>query len=379
MGRMFDSDLMQRSDHPMRAGKSGLRRFLPIFGVNLFILMAGMGALELYFGNWFGNNIVGLMCNTRLSYSGEEIYGFKKTITYTRDPQCLRGNYNPKSIDIITVGGSTTDQRYLSDGETWQDGIEYYYRGLGGRIGIANAGVDGQTTIGHLWDFEFWFPLLASQPKYYLFYLGINDLYQIAPNGIYDEGVKGVKVYQVAGWERIKALSAFYNLYRRIEGMSSAEKMKVGHSRVEFDKLTYTEKGLLADYRFHQVYISEQFIPRLRALVSATKKIGSEPIFVTQRSIAWKESTGKIMGVADTFNFSGLIVNGVDRYWLERGISQAILGYCAEAKLVCIDAFQLAYDPGDFYDLHHNSVVGAAKLGEHLGKGLVQRIGGRLD
>jgi len=370
--------LMQDSGHHPRRRK-GFCRLLQITGVNLIILIIGLGALELYFGNWFRNNIVGLICNTRLSYSGESIYGFKKTITYTRDSQCLRGNYSPTSVDVITVGGSTTDQRYLSDGETWQDWIENYYKQRGGRISIANAGVDGQTTIGHLWNFEFWFPLLVSQPKYYLFYVGINDLYQLAPNGGYDEGIKGVKASRLEGWDRLEGQSAFYNFYRIIEGIISAKQMKVGHSRIQFDKLSYTEKGLLTDYRFHRIYISEQFVPRLKALASATRKIGSEPIFVTQRSYAWNKSNEKIIGVPDTFNLSALTLNGVDRYWLEQGISQGILAYCAGANLVCVDAFDIAYDPGDFYDLHHNSPAGAAKLGRHLGKNLVQKIGLRLD
>jgi hypothetical protein len=94
---------------------------------------------------------------------------------------------------------------------------------------------------------------------------------------------------------------------------------------------------------------------------------------VTQRSFAWKENDGKILGVANTFNFSGLIVNGVDRYWLERGIAEAVIVHCAAAKLVCIDAFHVNYDPGDFYDLNHNSPAGAAKLGRYLGETLAKR------
>jgi hypothetical protein len=357
-------------------GKRARRRIVQVLGVNFIFLALGLTALELHFGNWFGSNmaIVGPICNSQLAYSAETIYGSKKTIRYTRDAQCLRGHYRPTSVDIITVGGSTTDQRYLSDGETWQDWIENHYSQVGRRISIANAGVDGQTTIGHLWNFEFWFPLLASQPKYYLFYIGINDLYQTAPNGSYDEGVKGVKGYGLSGLERLKARSAFYYLYRTVEGINLAEKRKAGHTRVDFDKLSYTEEGLLDDYSFHRSYISEQFVPRLEALTSATRKMGSEAIFVTQRSYAWKEGNQKMMGVKDTFDFSGLIVNGVDRYRLERDIAQAILEYCAVAGLECIDAFNVAYGLGDFYDLHHNSPAGAAKLGQHLGKSLIQKI-----
>jgi hypothetical protein len=210
-----------------------------------------------------------------------------------------------------------------------------------------------------------------------LFYLGINDLYRLAPAGDYDESVKRVKVYE--GWEKLKMRSAVFNVYRNIKGFVSVKNMGVGHRRTRFEKLSYTEKGLLADYRFHQTYIAEQFIPRVMALTAATKRLGSEPIFVTQRSFAWKENDGKILGVANTFNFSGLIVNGVDRYWLERGIAEAVIVHCAAAKLVCIDAFHVNYDPGDFYDLNHNSPAGAAKLGRYLGETLAQKTSLRSD
>jgi hypothetical protein len=218
-----------------RAGEIAFRRVLQIVGVNIFVLATGLAVLELSFGNWFGTNltnIAGLICDKRFLYSGEKIYGAKKAITYSRDFQCLRGNYSPMAVDVITVGGSTTDQRYLSDGETWQDWIQKYYKQTGRHISIANAGLDGQTTIGHLSNFQFWFPHLRSQPTYYLFYLGINDLYRLAPAGDYDESVKRVKVYE--GWEKLKMRSAVFNVYRNIKGFVSVKNMGVGHRRTRF-------------------------------------------------------------------------------------------------------------------------------------------------
>jgi len=131
---------------------------------NLLVLVMCVIGLELYFGSWFRPKPWGLLCDVHWTFS-ENMYGVEKTIDYVRDSQCLRGSYNASSIDVVTVGGSTTDQRYLTEGETWQDSIARYFHRNGRQLSIANAGVDGQSTIGHLWDFEYWFPkaFLAAQ------------------------------------------------------------------------------------------------------------------------------------------------------------------------------------------------------------------------
>ena len=47
----------------------------------------------------------------------------KAYIYYSRDQWGLRGESfkNPSDVKMLTVGGSTTDQRYITEGETWQD------------------------------------------------------------------------------------------------------------------------------------------------------------------------------------------------------------------------------------------------------------------
>ena len=65
------------------------------------------------------------------------------------------------------MGGSATDQRALTEGEagylasrlceTWEI------------INIANGGIDGQSTYGHIKDFDWWFPSLPNlKVKYFL-------------------------------------------------------------------------------------------------------------------------------------------------------------------------------------------------------------------
>jgi hypothetical protein len=100
-----------------------------------------------------------------------------KTVSNSRDEFGLRGACkDPKDITILTLGGSTTDLRLISDGKTYQDVLQALLREeMGVDICISNAGVDEHSTFGHLASFDKWFPLIPRlKPKYFLLYIGIN-------------------------------------------------------------------------------------------------------------------------------------------------------------------------------------------------------------
>jgi hypothetical protein len=334
---------------------------------NLLVLVMCVILLELYFGNWVRPKPWGLLCDVHLTFS-ENMYGVEKTIDYVRDSQCLRGSYKASSIDVITVGGSTTDQRYITEGETWQDSIARYFNRNGRQLSIANAGVDGQSTIGNLWDFEYWFPKLSSQPKVYLFYVGGNDIYRTSPAGSFDDAVRRMGSLG----NLIKGRSALYHLYRTIIGIHEAQKMGSLPRRVNFNEMTYTEKPLLSDYSFYDKYLQHELIPRLVALAGAARNLGSEPIFVTQRSYFWREIDGHIYGIASPFNVGGVEVNGVDRFVMERAQINAIRNFCESRKLSCIDGDQAVNSEEDFHDFTHNTPQGAEKLGTYVGERLLK-------
>jgi hypothetical protein len=71
----------------------------------------------------------------------------------------------------VTVGGSTTDQRYVGDGDTWQDVL----RARSG-LAVANAGIDGMSSYGHIVAITEWLHRLPDfSPRFYLHYIGVND------------------------------------------------------------------------------------------------------------------------------------------------------------------------------------------------------------
>ena len=78
---------------------------------------------------------------------------------YSRDHSSLRGKYDSiDNINIITIEGSTTDQKYITDSLTFQRVLQKEFLNSGRNISIATADMDGQSTIGHLNNFYWWFP-----------------------------------------------------------------------------------------------------------------------------------------------------------------------------------------------------------------------------
>ncbi len=84
--------------------------------INFLFLAIGLLILELLFGNWLRSdrlNRLHLIKGVELKYDVDGLYPATNTqIIYKRDVYGFRGNYGkPDGIDILTVGGSTTDQK----------------------------------------------------------------------------------------------------------------------------------------------------------------------------------------------------------------------------------------------------------------------------
>src|SRR5215510_12210890 len=124
-----------------------------IIAINLALILFGLVLIELAFGNWFmpyappDSRVF-----DRKFVGWQDLYEPHGTITYMRDRYGLRGVHDPISkVDIVTVGGSTTDQFFITEGATWQDVIHNET----GRV-VANAGIDGMTLSSHVAVLENW-------------------------------------------------------------------------------------------------------------------------------------------------------------------------------------------------------------------------------
>ncbi len=159
--------------------RSKLGHAFVLVGVNLVVLLGLVVVFELSFGSWF---VPYVLPNKKfnVTYTFQQtLYQPPSTITYTRDQYGLRGVHGPiSSVELVTVGASTTDQLLITDGETWQDVI---HEATG--ISVANAGIDGMSTQSQTDVLEEWLHQLPGlHPRYYLYYIGGVDT-RMKPDG----------------------------------------------------------------------------------------------------------------------------------------------------------------------------------------------------
>ena len=140
--------------------------------------------LELIFGSWFTEEHAlhqFTRIRDRVILAENPLSTGKPTVRYSRDKYGLRGlDGDVSEIDILTVGGSTTDQRMVDDDETFQEVLEDLFAEDGIDVEVVNAGIDGQSTYGHIQNFSSWFDNINGiQAQYILYYVGINDLLKL--------------------------------------------------------------------------------------------------------------------------------------------------------------------------------------------------------
>lgn len=75
-------------------------------------------------------------------------------ITHTRNSLGFRGQGLPKDwssrLTILAIGGSTTENFYISDGNTWPELLGGHLKKAFDGVWINNAGLLGHSTYGHI-------------------------------------------------------------------------------------------------------------------------------------------------------------------------------------------------------------------------------------
>ena len=350
-----------------------VKRILRILAVNAVVLAFGIEIIELAFGGWLDTsrlNRLNLIKDRIIKYDASNLYNNPNPIiTYSRDKYGLRGSHStPSSIGILTVGGSTTDQRYIRDGETWQDVLQRRFQKAGVTVMVANAGLDGESTFGHIKNFEWWFgdiPGLA--PDYILFYVGLNDFYKDAGDS-YDHLLDDKRSFSLK--RTFRKNSALRYLARTLRGIYQANVQGIGHQSIDFDTLTWTQQALQDDYGF-MVPSLNAYAERLRILAHMTHQSGSKPIFVTQPSRKYRVTSHGIEGVHNANSYEGHEINGVDFHFMMRRLDSVTKAVSDEKGALFVDlASHTNWADADFYDYSHMTPQGAKKVGNLLYEGL---------
>lgn len=347
------------------------RAAIRLAGINLGLVLLVLLAAELIFGSWlFGPSYsdLNLPRNTMRRFDVSAMYPGGSIAVYRRDRYGLRGTYDdPSRIDILTIGGSTTNEIYISEDETWPDRLAENFRHAGRPLTVVNAGVDGQSTVGLIRNFDVWFPLIPNlKARYVLAYIGINDL-ALGEQGADEPGTKfdAMKSPSLARrWRHyVRNHSALYGLFRSARGFVQARTAKVNHQIVDYAALTWREADPSEGMAAARAALAPQlarYRERLLVLIDRIRAFGSMPILVTQHQGFYRRMGSRVLFVEPAEgNLGGFRTLAL--------FNQTTLAVCRETGILCIDlGGEIEFEPGDFYDRVHTAPQGSKRVADFL-------------
>lgn len=347
------------------------RAAIRVVGINVGLVLLVLLAAELIFGSWlFGPSYddLNLPRDTVRRFDVSAMYPGGSIAVYRRDKHGLRGAYDDLSrIDVLTIGGSTTNELYISEGETWPDRLAENFRRVGRPLTVVNAGLEGQSTVGLIRNFDIWFPLIPNlKARYILAYVGINDM-ALAEQGAEESGTKFdmIKNPSLARrWRHyVRNHSAFYDLYRTVRGAFQARVAKVNHQIVDYAALTWRDLDSNEGMAAAEAALAPQltrYRERLLVLVERIRAFGAVPILVTQHKGIYRRVGNRVLFVEPAQSNRGA-------FQTLALFNQTTLMVCREASALCIDlGGEIEFQPGDFYDRVHTTPQGSKRVADFL-------------
>lgn len=123
-------------------------------------------------------NTLKLSTSITTTFDNTGIPRMDRTIVVRRNSIGFRGPEVPpdyaSKLTVFTVGGSTTECYYISDGKTWPDLLARRLAPSVPDLWLNNAGLDGHSTFGHVHLMQQ--ILVPLKPKVLVFLIGINDV-----------------------------------------------------------------------------------------------------------------------------------------------------------------------------------------------------------
>lgn len=344
-----------------------------IFSVLLVLFSTFVGFLilelitQIYFKNdkWANiNSKANILYDFNFHYQLAGLYDSDKPfVHYKRNKFGLRDRCkDPSFIKLLTIGGSTTDQRYIPFSSTFQSVLEYNLKEHSNKdFCVSNAGVDGHSTFGHLFSFDYWFPLIPNlKPKYILLYIGINDtdIFNNNPNTGFDSNnLNSIKSIL----KRSYIINFLYPVYKKVRyGKENSSMPYLGHFPENYKLNEYVISNLNSLTKKLSARNAELFKQRLLKILSKIQKIGAKPICVSQPHNFTKIVNGKKLGLKNIManNFSGL-----DFDYSLLDLNKVMSEVCG---IHFIDLYSKKFKDHFFYDGVHTTARGSEFIGKIL-------------
>lgn len=353
-----------------------LRQPIKVLSINLLLILVAGLLVELIFGSWFNPRSLAfydIEVSMRYKFNTEDLYPGGGLVIYETDKYGLRGEYGrPDDIDILAIGGSTTDERYVTEGETWIDVLSSKLSSDGATVRVANAGIPAQSTYGNIKMFDVWFPKVPGlTPKFVLALIGINDVALAAPR--YYDKLEPKNLYH--RWRlALYNDSALYDLYRRLRGIYRAYVTKVVYFSGDgvFGSGTYpwvpwavttkpAEHGVLAA---ELAPLLDAYAHRIRVLHTRIRAMGARAIFVSQTRGDYRIDGDRMYYK----NFNEHSAEAVTEIYIKQTLyNEQLMKTCEQVNAICVALHrELQFVDGDFMDYVHTTPTGSRKIGEYI-------------
>lgn len=329
-------------------------KHLKLIFYNLLIFFLFFFIAEITFGYWLDKDNLGpymrehrLKKNTYSVTYNDQTYDF----IYKRNYFGFRGDdVKLEDIKALMIGGSTTDERYKPEKLTIVGLLNQKFLNKNFKFKITNAGIEGQSTLGHIYNFEKWFPKLKGlKPNFFIFYVGINDVVANNTNKSSDGHVLNPsKIEQFK--DNIKSRSIFYDLLRKIKHKHYNKSKKMVYDLNYALKTKKNKKEFLGfdeSLKIHDVNkiikenksLIEYYLSNIDKLAYYSQELNAKPIFINQLTEAG---------------------NNDKRIFI---LNYSLINHCKKKKYHCIDLAKKLKGRSEFWwDGIHTTPEGSEEI-----------------
>ncbi|MEJ8816810.1 SGNH/GDSL hydrolase family protein [Lacibacter sp. H407] len=317
-----------------------------------------------------------LPANQQTVFDNQWIKQLDSKIHYSRNALGFRGPMPTDSISklnsIITIGGSTTECRFLSDSTTWSFLLGEKLKDSIPNLWVNNAGIDGHSTFGHLHLLKEY--VIKLKPKYVFLLTGVND----------------VETKQPEGFDLMNDNRIHYNSFKQFL-KSVMNKTEIGSTIFQFYaiKLAY-KKGLihkevdfkiLADTSYSPAYIHDViaqqknylvgYATRLQEIINICKANNVKPVLLTQPSLygAYTDSATGIKMDTKYFADNSAKNNLLQEQVLEK-YNNIVRSFATQTTVIDLSRL-MPKNTSYYYDFIHFNKKGAEKIADVLSKELL--------
>lgn len=228
--------------------------------------------------------------NTAVELSNIDFRGLDDHVVHAKNSLGFRGADPPEEWDrhltVLFVGGSTTELYYHAEVAAWPhlvgESLSHSFHDLWWN----NAGLDGHSTYGHgalLADY-----LAELRPDVVVFLIGTNDVGLERPRSYDSENVRdGLNFSSAAAL--VKSLGAYSELAATAAHLyrwNRARRLGVQHQDLKLESLQTADLEPTSELEDkllqHRTAYVANYSDRVRALITATRELGAQPVLLTQ-------------------------------------------------------------------------------------------------